>query len=104
MIHVQISEVESQHVQFPPVDNHHLSVVASQIVGGAGYSDALGEQPHFQFPQILFPATIRVRDQGVNEYTAAGRVHQSFLNLASIEAKNEYFYTFFGFINGLDQR
>ena len=59
--HIEVGEIEGQQIKHSAVDDHQLAVIAHQVVIGARDGDSRGEQPHLQFPQILFAAPVRMR-------------------------------------------
>lgn len=53
VIRVEASEVERQNVDDPAIDDQELVVVPHEIAGGPRRGDTGGEQPHFEFTQVL---------------------------------------------------
>ena len=100
---IQRRKIKREYVELAPVDNHHLPVIAGQIVSRASYRDSLRQQPHLQLPQILFTTAIRISDEGMNEDPSVDRVDQGLFNLAPVESKDENFDALFGAINRLHQ-
>src|SRR6516225_8201887 len=62
VVDVQPSEVERQYKQLAPINDHHLAVIAEQIVRCGGYRHSLGKQPRLEFAQVLLAAAIRIGD------------------------------------------
>ena len=82
-------EVESVDVEHPAVDDHHLAVVADQIVGSPGNRDARLEQLHLQLAQVLGAAAIGMRRQRAHVDAAGdGRLERA-RDLKPVEAKDE---------------
>ena len=56
-------EVESVHVQLFTVDDHHLAVIARQVVGRARHGDAGIQHPQLELAQPLVAAGVGVGNQ-----------------------------------------
>src|SRR5947207_11823056 len=52
MIDIHMDEIERQQEQRPAIDNHHLAVIANQIVRGAPYGNASLEKTGLQTAQL----------------------------------------------------
>jgi hypothetical protein len=79
-------------------------MVAKQIARRACYRHSGCEQTHFEVPEVLLAASIRVGDQSVNEDTPGHRIFQRRLDLAPVEAENRDFYGLLRAIDSLDDR
>ena len=69
LLDIDLGVVEAEDVQ-RAVDDHHLAVVARQVVGRARDGDAGVEQPHLELPQALLAALVGVRDERADEHAA----------------------------------
>ena len=67
-------EVVAVDVQHAPVDDHHLAVIANQVVRGARDGDAALEELHLELPQALRPAAVLVRRQRADVDAAGYRL------------------------------
>ena len=103
---VEPGEVEAVHVEDALVDDHHLAVIADEIVGAAGHGHAGGQQPQFQLPQDLVAAAVSVRDDGAHVDPTLHRPFEGVRNLVPIVPEDEHvdglFRLFDGSNNGPD--
>ena len=88
LLDVQLGVVEAEDVQHV-VDDHHLAVIARQIVGGARHGDAGVEQPQLELAQALLAAAVGVRDQRPDHDAARHGRLERLLELDAIEAEDD---------------
>ena len=88
LLDVEPGVVEAEHVQ-RVVDDHHLAVIARQIVGGARDRDPGIEQPQLELAQDLFAAAVGVRDERADDDAARDRRLERLLELDAIEAEDD---------------
>src|SRR6202035_4058664 len=53
MLYVEESKIKGKYIQLAAVDDHHLAVVANQVVGGARHGNACRQESHLELPEIL---------------------------------------------------
>ena len=75
-------------MQDATVDDHHLAVIADQVVGGPRDGDALLEQVQFELAEALLTAFVRVRNQR-NDFNAAFDRPDGIFELVEIESEND---------------
>ena len=101
---VEPGEVEAVDVQHAAVDDHHLAVIANEIVGGPGHGHPGRQQPQFELSQDLVAAGMGVGDEGANGDAAADGRFEGPGNLLAVEAKNENVDGLFCLLDGRDDR
>ena len=101
---VEAGEVEPVQVQHAAVDDHHLAVIAHQIVGGARHRDAAVEQLHFELAQALLAAAIGVGDQGPHADASRHRGSQRVGHVAAIEPEDHDVEALLGLLDGGQDR
>src|SRR5690349_20749838 len=93
-LNVQVSEIESQNVEFAAIDNHQLAVIADQVVRGSCHCHAGAQQTKFELAQTPLASAIGISNQGVHMNAARNRAGQSFFDLAPVEAKDHNLHAF----------
>ena len=86
MVDVEEGVVEGQEVELPPVDDHHLVVIADEVVGGLrdldpDLAEARGELAHV----LGLGAAVGVADQRVDRDAAHGGGLELLLDLEPVE-------------------
>ena len=102
--HVEAGEVEAVDVKDPAVDDHHLAVVADQIVGGARHGDAGLEQVHLELAQDLGAAAIVMGGQRPHADAAGDGGLQRARDLQAIEPEDQDVDATFGLLDRGDDR
>src|SRR5207248_944813 len=89
LLDVERGEVEAVDVQDLAVDDHHLAVVADEIVGGARHGDPALQQLQFEFAEALGPASILMRGQRAHAYAANDSLFEIARDLHAIEPEDQ---------------
>jgi len=76
-------------VQERPIHDHHLAVVAGEVVGGAGHGGAGLEEPQFELAQLLFTALVGVGDERADHDAASDCGMQRLLDFLAIEPEDD---------------
>src|SRR6185312_15400856 len=80
---------EGEQVEFFLIDDHHLAVVADQIVGGAGDCNSAVQKAQLELSQVLLASAIRESNQRIDRYSTFYRVFESLFDLQPVEAEND---------------
>jgi hypothetical protein len=86
-VHVELGVVEPEHVHFA-VHDHHLAVMAGQVVGRPADGHARREKRHLQLAQPLLPAAVGVRDQRPHRDPAPHGRRERLLQLDTVEPED----------------
>src|ERR1700681_2281584 len=81
MLDVQVSKIKTKYIQLAAIDDHHLAVIAQQVVGGARHGNASRQESHFQRPEILLAAAVSKGNEGMDQNPSAHGVSQRSFNL-----------------------
>ena len=100
---IKVGEVICQQIKFLTIHQHHLAVIADQVVRGTGHRDSFFQEPHFQLAQVLLSTAIGKRDQRMDKDASLGGVFQRVLDLRLVEAKNNDFNAFLCPFDGFKQ-
>src|SRR5439155_9554181 len=92
LLDVERREAEPVDVEGPVVNDHHLAVVANEIVRGARDGDAPFEQLHLELPQCLCAAPVRVCGQGADADTAPHGGLELAGDVPAVEPEDEQIY------------
>ena len=72
LLDVELRVVEPEHMQ-SVVDEHHLAVIARQVVGRPRHGDPALQQPQLELAKVLLASAIRVRDQRPDHHATRQR-------------------------------
>src|SRR5262249_3715105 len=104
VINVEMRQVKRKKVQFLAINQHHLAVVADQVVGSPGDGDSRSQKPQFEFAQISFAAPVGIRDESAYRDTSLNCLLEGSLQIHPIETEDHDLYTLLCPLNSLDQR
>src|SRR5690348_6089175 len=86
------------------IDDHHLAVVADQIVGSTGDRNSAIQKAQLQLAQVLLASAIGKSDQRINCDATFYRVFQSLFDLHPVEAEDDDLDRALRPLNGFHQR
>ncbi len=101
MLQVTIGEIEGQHVQCLPVNDHELGVIPVQVIGRASHGHARGQEAHFELPQSFRSRAACVRDQRTHAHATVRRSRQCSLNVTTVKAEDHDVDTLLRAIDGV---
>src|SRR5689334_22411346 len=102
-LHIGVRQIERQYIQLTVIDNHHLPVIAHQVIGRAGHGYTGRQKALFELAQALLAGAIRMCDECVHGDAAAYRISEGSLQLALVETENHNFDAFLSRSNALDE-
>ncbi len=88
LLDVELRVVEAEHVE-RVVDDHHLAVIARQVVGGARDGDPGVEQLQLELAQALLAAAVGVRDERAHDDAARDGRLERLLELGPVEPEDD---------------
>jgi hypothetical protein len=91
VLNVGVSQIEGQQIQIAVIDDHHLAVVSGKVVGGARYSNAGGQEPHFEASQTLFAGAVGMSYKCMNGNSAAHGIRQSSFDFSLLKTEDDDF-------------
>jgi len=104
VLDIHVYKIEREQEQSAPIDDHHLTVVTNQVVGGAPDRDTSIEKAHLHSAQLGFPASVGMRDECANRNAPSRSVFQGSFQLFPVQAEDQNINTLFGALDRSNKR
>src|SRR5207248_7743217 len=101
-LRVYLRVVEGQQVKFLAIDDHHLAVIAHEVIGGAGNGHASFQKAHLQLAQVFFPSAIGKGDQCVYGNAPFDCIFERFFDFHTVKPEDYNLNALLCFFDGLD--